>query len=36
MEGGWTDGSPYGVLDYGCQVMLVAFEFDCEFYVSKL
>ena len=30
MEGGWADGSPYGVVYSGCRVMLVAFEFDVE------
>ena len=35
MEGGWADGSPYGVVDSGCRVMLVAFEFDGVFYVSN-
>ena len=28
MRGGWADGSPYSVVDSGCRVMLVAFEFD--------
>ena len=23
---GWADGSPYGVADSGCRVMLVAFK----------
>ena len=27
---------PYGVVDSGCHVMLVAFEFDGVFYVSNL
>ena len=34
MGEGWVDGSPYGVVDSGCRVMLVAFEFDCVFHVS--
>ena len=33
---GWAEGSPYGVVDSVCSVMLVAFEFDCVFYVSSL
>ena len=36
MGGGWADGSPYGVVDSECCVMLVAFKFDCAFYVSSL
>ena len=33
MEGGWAvHRSPYGVVDSGCRVMLVAFEFDGVFY----
>ena len=36
MGAGWADGSPYGVADSGCRVILVAFKFDCIFYVGSL